>query len=98
MAPIFYSKGNFAYEQKHRKPKWVLPQEYERFKKFEDYSLVKDSSRNDYIRIENPFERQLNNNKIFDHIRADEIGKYMNGVSYLEKLKLSKKTFLLTLP
>jgi hypothetical protein len=57
MNPIFDSKGNFAYESKHRKPKWVLPQEFERFKKFEDHSLIKDSSRNDYIRIENPFER-----------------------------------------
>ena len=93
MNPIYDSKGNFAYESKHRKPKWVLPQEFERFKKFEDHSLIKDSSRNDYIRIENPFERQPDNNKIFDHIRSDEIGKYMNGVSYLEKLRLSKIGF-----
>lgn len=48
---------------------------------------------NNNIRIENPFLRQPNNNKVFDHISAYEVGKYLEGVSYLEKLKMSDQPF-----
>ena len=35
-AAIYDSKGKLAYNGKYRKPKWVLPEELDRFNKFED--------------------------------------------------------------
>ena len=71
---------------KHRKPKWVWQEELDRFQRFEDPRFANENKGNNNIRIENPFIRQSDNNKVFDHISAYEIGKYIEGVSYLEKL------------
>ena len=88
---MFDSRGNIAYEPKFRKPKWVNESELERFNKFEDEDLAHLNSRNNRVIIENPFNRKPKHNKIWDHITADEVGKYMIGISYLERTKCDDK-------
>lgn len=92
------SAGNFAYEGRHRKPKWVQPQELERFRRHEDRSLGHGNSRNSRIRIEDPFLRRPDANTIFDHISAPEISKYVIGSSYLEKSQLDHEARMETAP
>jgi hypothetical protein len=88
-AAIYDAKGKLAYIGKHRKPKWVWPEELDRFLRFEDPRFANENKGNNNIRIENPFIRQPYNNYVFDHISAYEVGKYVEGVSYLEKLQMS---------
>lgn len=54
---IYDAKGQLAYEGKYRKPKWVLPEELDRFNKFEDSRFAFENKGNNNIRIENPFLR-----------------------------------------
>mmetsp|Transcript_13258 Transcript_13258/g.20739 ORF Transcript_13258/g.20739 Transcript_13258/m.20739 type:complete len:272 (-) Transcript_13258:3293-4108(-) len=83
--PVYDCDGNLAYESKHRKPKWVMQAEYDRFMKFEDRSLSQENSRNNRIRMEDPFQRVPHLNTVFSHIKDREIAKYIISSSYLEK-------------
>ena len=83
--PVLDRDGEEVYEAKHRKPKWVKPSELERFKKFEDHGLSQENSRNNRIRMEDPFAREPDNKYVFNHIQSHEICKYIMGVQYLEK-------------
>lgn len=86
--PVIDSKGNVAYDPKHRKPKWVGNAELERFQKHEDKALSQEHTRNARIRIEDPFSRRPESNTIWDHIQAAEISAYIASQAYLEKLEL----------
>lgn len=83
--PIFDELGNIIYEPKHRKPKWVLKSEHLRFQKYEDPNLTISNSRNNRIRMEDPFIRRTDDKYVFTHITDNEIAKYMIAVGYLEK-------------
>jgi hypothetical protein len=87
--PIVDEHGNTIYESKHRKPKWVLQSEYQRFQRNEDQTLSQCNSRNNRIRMEDPFIRRLDDRYVFTHIQDIEIAKYMVAVAYLEKDALS---------
>lgn len=39
-ASVIDARGNVAYKPKHRKPKWVMQAELDRFNKFEDSHFV----------------------------------------------------------
>ena len=87
--PILDELGHTIYESKHRKPKWVLQSEYQRFQRNEDQTLSQCNSRNNRIRMEDPFIRRPDDKYVFTHIQDFEIAKYMVAVAYLEKDVLS---------
>lgn len=89
--PILDELGNTIYDSKHRKPKWVLQTEYQRFQKNEDQTLSQCNSRNNRIRMEDPFIRRPDDKYVFTHIQDFEIAKYMVAVAYLEKDALSRR-------
>jgi len=97
---VFDSAGNIAYESKHRKPKWVDNAELERFRKceLEDPNFSPEQSRNNKIRIEDPFVRHPGSNKVFDHISDLDIAKYIIGTAYLEKVKMAEDAVIPTEP
>ena len=53
--PVIDESGEFAYPPKYKKPKWVLRSEYERFNKFENHDLSHENSRNNRLKVNNPF-------------------------------------------
>lgn len=70
----------------------MLQSEYDRFMKFEDCAMAGENSRNNRIRMEDPFSREPENTKVFTHIRDIEVAKYIMGSSYLEKDELDEFT------
>ena len=51
--------------------------------------MSQSNSRNNRIRMEDPFIRRLDDRHVFTHITDIEIAKYMVAVAYLEKDVLS---------
>jgi hypothetical protein len=86
------TRGHVAYDGKYRKPKWVKENESERVINFyQDGEFAHLNSRNNRVIIENPFNRRKGSNTIWDHIHESDVGKYMIGVSYLEKFPIEAK-------
>ena len=56
--------------------------------------MAGENSRNNRIRMEDPFSREPENDKVFTHIRDIEIAKYIMGSSYLEKDELDEFTVI----
>lgn len=54
--------------------------------------MAGENSRNNRIRMEDPFSREPENTKVFTHIRDIEVAKYIMGSSYLEKDELDEFT------
>jgi len=89
--PILDINGQTIYEEKHRKPKWVTKNELGRFNKHIDETLSVENSRNNRIRMEDPFIRKVNDKYVFTHIQDTDIAKYIIGQSYLSKRVLNTK-------
>lgn len=85
---IYDARGQFAYNKKHRKPKWVTKSELERFNQFENTAFAFENSNDGRIIIENPFIRQPENNRVWSHISEDEVTKYVSTMSYLDRCHL----------
>tara|TARA_B110000305_G_scaffold182525_1_gene202653 strand:+ start:498 stop:770 length:273 start_codon:yes stop_codon:yes gene_type:complete len=56
--------------------------------------MAGENSRNNRIRMEDPFTREPENTKVFTHIRDIEVAKYIMGSSYLEKDELDDFTVI----
>ena len=54
--------------------------------------LLQENSRNARIKMEDPFTRNPNEKKVFNHIKEQDIAKYIVGSSYLGKEKLDLVT------
>lgn len=84
--------GNTIYEEKHRRPKWVTKNELKQFQSTPEDILSFENSRNNRIKMEDPFSRMPKENKVFPHINSDDVSKFIVGQSYLAKRPIDKET------
>ena len=79
IGPIYDVHGNEIYPTKYRKPKWVAKIEQNRFFNAKDDSLDVENSRNNRIKMEDPFLRRPHDNSVFTHIEDLDICKFIVG-------------------